>query len=113
VVIVAAKDVFPPKTPQAVVATFVPRSAGQPPYVDLVWDISTDTDFAGYKAYRSESAGSPGESLTTELLVTPTFSDTTISPGRQYYYRISAVDRSGNESPLSDPTSIDTSEPQP
>jgi fibronectin type 3 domain-containing protein len=39
--------------------------------------------------------------VNTELLLTPAFRDMNAVPGRRYFYSVTAVDRSGNESPVS------------
>jgi hypothetical protein len=107
VVGVAAKDVFPPATPQAVVAVLVPAAAGQPAYVDLTWAISPESDLAGYAVYRSEQAGAPGERLTPALLPVPAFRDMSVAPGRRYFYRVTALDTAGNESTPSEAAAVD------
>jgi len=65
--------------------------------VDLSWSISPETDVAGYRVYRSESEGARGDTL-SELLPTPAYRDASVQPGRRYWYSVTAVDRSGNES---------------
>ena len=40
----------------------------------------------------------PGERVNEEILPSPTFRDISVVPGRRYFYRVSAVDRAGNES---------------
>ena len=42
-----------------------------------------------------------GTRLNPELLLTPAFRDMNALPGRRYFYTVAAVDRSGNESPIS------------
>jgi hypothetical protein len=56
---------------------------------------------AGYSVYRSDAQDAPGERVSTETLPSPTFRDISVLPGRRYYYRVSALDRAGNESPRS------------
>jgi hypothetical protein len=107
VVVVAAKDVFPPAMPQTVVAVLVPAAAGEPAYVDLTWAISPEADLAGYAVYRSEQAGAPGERLTPALLPVPAFRDMSVTPGRRYFYRVTALDTAGNESPPSEAATVD------
>ena len=96
--VISAKDVFPPATPQGVEAVVVPATAGTPAYVELAWDISPEADLAGYTVYRSEQPDTEGQRSNAELLPAPTFRDISVAPGRRYYYRVAAVDRSGNES---------------
>ena len=42
-----------------------------------------------------------GTRLNPELLLTPAFRDMNAVPGHRYFYTVTAVDRSGNESPAS------------
>jgi hypothetical protein len=100
-VTLAARDVFPPAAPQGLVAVFVPAQGGEPAHLELSWGISPETDLAGYNVYRSEQANVQAPRLNPELLLTPAFQDTSAAPGRTYFYRVTAVDRSGNESDAS------------
>ncbi len=102
--VVAPRDTFPPAAPKGLVAVLVPATPAAPAHIELSWAISPETDWAGYHVYRSEQgpeAPGPGERLTRELLLAPTFRDMGVLPGRRYTYRVTAVDRAGNESPLS------------
>jgi hypothetical protein len=94
-------DVFPPAAPQGLVVVFVPPVGGAPAHIELSWAINSETDVAGYNVYRSDQEDSPGTSLNPELLLTPAFRDMNAVPGRRYLYTVTAVDRSGNESPAS------------
>jgi hypothetical protein len=102
---ITPKDVFPPPAPQDLVAAFVPAAGGAPAYLDLSWSINAATDIAGYNVYRSEDPARPGTRVNSELLLTPAFRDMNAVPGRTYFYTVTAVDRSGNESPASPPAS--------
>ncbi len=99
--VVTPRDIFPPAEPAGLVVVVVPAMPGAAAHIELSWEISPETDLAGYHVYRSEGSGARGERLTQELLLTPTFRDMSAVPGRRYTYRVSAVDRAGNESPLS------------
>jgi hypothetical protein len=98
---VTPRDVFAPATPQGLVAVMVPAQAGVPAHIELSWAFNPETDIAGYCVYRSEQPNSTGTRLNTELLLTPVFRDMNTVPGRHYLYKITAVDRAGNESPAS------------
>ena len=102
---ITPKDVFPPPAPQNLVAAFVPAAGAAPGYLDLSWSISAATDIAGYNVYRSEDPARPGTRVNSELLLTPAFRDMNAVPGRTYFYTVTAVDRSGNESSASPPAS--------
>jgi hypothetical protein len=98
---VTPRDVFPPAAPTSLEITIVPATPQAPAYVELSWAISPEGDLAGYSVYRREGEDTPGERVSTDILPSPTFRDMSIQPGRRYYYRVSALDRAGNESPKS------------
>ena len=100
-VMITPRDTFPPAAPLGLVVALVPRQGETPAYLGLSWAISPETDVAGYNVYRSEQAGIRGTQLTTDLLLTPAFRDMNVQPGHRYFYTVTAVDRSGNESPVS------------
>jgi hypothetical protein len=102
---ITPKDVFPPPAPQDLVVAFVPAAGETPACLDLSWSINAATDIAGYSVYRSEDSARPGTRQNSELLLTPAFRDMNAAPGRIYFYTVTAVDRSGNESPASPPAS--------
>jgi hypothetical protein len=68
--------------------------------VILNWAASTSSNVAGYKVYRSTTSGGPYTLLTTLGNVT-TISDNTVLSGQTYYYVMTAVDSSNNESSYS------------
>lgn len=100
-VIVTPRDTFPPAVPQGLVVVMIPAQGGVPANLDLSWAISPETDIAGYNVFRSEQEAARGERLNVELLRTPSYRDMSVMPGRRYSYSVTAVDRSGNESPAS------------
>lgn len=99
-VVVSPKDTFPPAPPQNVVAA-VTSPHGGAPAVDLSWSINLENDLAGYRVYRSDTQGARGQLLTTDLLPAPAYRDMSVPQGHQYWYSVTAVDRTGNESGLS------------
>ena len=104
---VPAKDVFSPAAPQTLVAVVTPALAGMPPYVELTWAISPEPDLAGYIVYRADQADEPGQRLNQDLLPAPSFRDTSALPAHRYFYRVTAVDTSGNESAPSSTVAVD------
>jgi hypothetical protein len=112
-IVVAPKDVFPPTAPQRVIILIVPATQTVPAHVELSWDINAKPDLAGYWVYRGEQPDTPGQKLNSQLLLSPTFRDMTAVPGKRYFYRVAAVDRSGNESPLSTPVSAELPRQEP
>lgn len=100
-VVVTPRDTFPPSTPQGLIVTMAPAQGETPAHLELSWAINSETDIAGYNVYRSEQEGTLGTRLNTEVLLTPAFRDMNAVPGRLYFYSVTAVDRTGNESPAS------------
>jgi hypothetical protein len=104
-VTIAPRDTFPPAAPLGLVVAVVPHQGDTPAHLEFSWAISPETDVAGYNVYRGEQAGARGTRLNTELLLTPAFRDMNVQPGHRYFYAVTAVDRSGNESPASEAVS--------
>jgi hypothetical protein len=98
---VTPRDVFPPAAPLGLEAAIVPATPQGGSYVELSWGISPEPDLAGYRVYRSDREDTTGERLNNELLPSPAFRDISVVSGGRYFYRVSAVDRAGNESPMS------------
>ncbi len=98
-VALVVRDTLPPSPPQGLIVVFVPTQGDVAAHFDLSWAISSETDVAGYNVYRSEQVGVLGTRLNTELLPTPAFRDMNVQSGQRYFYSVTAVDRSGNESP--------------
>lgn len=72
--------------------------------VELTWDANDEADLAGYRVYRSSSAGVPtdGTPVSGATPITETsFTDTAVTGGREYHYVVVAVDRDGNASAAS------------
>jgi hypothetical protein len=88
-------DIFPPATPTGLQAVY--SGVGQKPFIDLTWAPNLESDLAGYNVYRHEAGASP--------VKTPSFRDTTVAPGHQYFYSVAAVDEHGNESGRSEEAS--------
>ena len=109
--VVTARDIFPPAAPQGVEAVSMAATTGTPPAIELTWTINTEPDLAGYNVYRSEESERPGEKLNIELLLAPTFRDMSVVPGKTYFYRVGAIDQSGNESALSPAVEAHVPEP--
>jgi hypothetical protein len=59
--------------------------------VILHWDPNTEINLAGYNVYRSLSSGGPFVKKNTSVLTTLGFCDLTVSDGVTYYYQITAV----------------------
>ncbi|WP_432535058.1 pectinesterase family protein [Kineococcus arenarius] len=92
-----------PTTPVDTVAPAAPSSlssrlSGRS--VVLSWTAPADTDVAGYTVQRSTGDGAAVQVATG--VAGTTFTDTTATPGNAYRYAVTAVDASGNASPVSE-----------
>ncbi len=110
-VTVTPLDTFPPAAPQDLVAAVLPGATPSTFVVDLSWSINLETDFAGYRVYRSEQEGERGQLINPDLLPTPAFRDTAVVPGHRYWYTLTALDRAGNESASSSSVAVDIPQP--
>ena len=72
--------------------------------VRVYWDPNREADLAGYFVYRDRTGGTVRK--ISPLLQDRMFTDTTVREGETYRYRVSAVDKSDNESPPSPEASI-------
>lgn len=66
--------------------------------VVLDWDDNNEPDLDGYNVYRSTSSGSGYTKLNGTPLLNSDYTDDTVSNGTMYYYVVTAVDTSENES---------------
>jgi hypothetical protein len=96
---IVAHDIFPPSVPAGLQAVY--SGEGQRPFIDLIWAPVPNADLAGYNVYRSE-AGAAAIKLNSDLIKSPSYRDTAVSPGKTYTYSVSAVDVRGNESQKSE-----------
>jgi hypothetical protein len=85
-------DTFPPSAPASLRA--IPAMGS----IELSWERSPEADVAGYRVYRAIPGGSWERIAAVDL---PGFSDRTVEKGKTYRYAVTAIDRSGNESPRS------------
>lgn len=109
--IVTPKDTFPPTAPQGIVAAVQPGATLGSVAVELSWSINVESDLAGYRVYRSQQDGERGVMLTPELLPSPAYRDNSVQPGQRFWYTVTAVDRSGNESAPSLAVAVDVAQP--
>jgi hypothetical protein len=109
--IVTPEDTFPPAAPQGMVAAVQPGTSPGSVAVELSWSINVESDLAGYRVYRSDQEGARGALLTPELLPSPAYRDNSVESGQRYWYTVTAVDRSGNESAPSVAVSVDVAQP--
>jgi hypothetical protein len=72
--------------------------------VGLNWS-GTGSGIAGYNVYRANTSGGPYSGINSGLDSTTSYTDTLVQAGQTYYYVVTAVDGSGNESAYSNETS--------
>ncbi|HEY8021262.1 MAG TPA: fibronectin type III domain-containing protein [Thermoanaerobaculia bacterium] len=85
-------DRFPPPVPTEVVAL---AESGR---IRIVWRASAAPDIGGYLVYRRQGAAGEFQKLTPAPIPDVQHVDTSVTPGATYTYRVTAVDKSGNES---------------
>jgi hypothetical protein len=110
-VILTPKDTFPPAAPQGIVAAVLTGTVAGKSVVDLSWSINVEADLAGYRVYRNEQQGQRGMLITPELLLTPAYRDSSVAAGQRYWYTVTAVDRTGNESAPSEQIFVELLQP--
>jgi hypothetical protein len=87
-------DRFAPAPPEDLVA--LPQPGG---VVSLVWQASPDRDAVGYLVYRREPGNDAFRKLTPEPIAELKYTDSGLTPGLLFRYRLTAVDGAGNEGP--------------
>jgi len=92
-------DITPPAAP-----TGLTTSAGNE-MVLLFWNDNTEDDVNGYDVYRSTTSGSEYSRQNVSLLSNPEYTDNSVINGVTYYYVVTAVDTSSNESEYSNQAS--------
>jgi hypothetical protein len=93
----ALSDTFAPAVPTGLAA--IPSGTATAPAIDLSWQANNESDLAGYNLYRRTSGAF--QRVNSAPTLGPAFSDTTVTTGTTYTYRVTAVDNTGNESPPS------------
>jgi fibronectin type 3 domain-containing protein len=92
-------DKFAPSAPEGI------RIGPAPGRLSLFFAANPEADIAGYNIFRSIDPNLPRErwnKLNSELHTKTTFLDEKVESGKQYYYYLTAVDKSGNVSPPSE-----------
>jgi hypothetical protein len=74
--------------------------------VSLAWNNNTEEDLQGYNIYRSTTSGSGHSKLNGTVLIDPQYTDNTVVGGETYYYVVTAVDTSWNQSDNSNEVSF-------
>ncbi len=107
-VTVTPVDKVPPAPPKGVVALADTAT------VRLSWALSPELDVASYRVYRSLSPRDKPEQISGDIPADePFFVDRQVRKAQTFFYRVSAVDSSGNESELSNAVSARVSDAEP
>ncbi|MCK4430951.1 MAG: hypothetical protein KAW19_06575, partial [Candidatus Aminicenantes bacterium] len=93
---ISAKDTFAPASVAGLVSV-----AGKD-VIALSWDASKEEDLAGYQVWRKVEGEDEFVLLTFEPIRENSYSDITVEKNTRYYYAITVVDESGNESQKSE-----------
>ncbi len=105
---VTVRDTLPPPTPTGVQTALVTNSTGTS--VRVSWSSVFADDLAGYRIYRSSDAGATFTKVGEASAGANSFLDDSAVAGTTYAYRVTSVDRYGNEAPASASVSIDVPE---
>ena len=92
---VTVPDTVPPLPPVGLTATPGKRK------ITLTWTANVEPDLAGYNVYRSSTSGGTYTKLNASLLTTTTYVNSGLTSGSTWFYRVTAVDTSNNESAVS------------
>jgi hypothetical protein len=95
--IIVQQDTVSPATPTNV------RSDPGEAVINVRWDAVSEPDLYGYVVYR-RTPGTSYSRTSSHMVYTTSYTDTTIQGGQAYYYAVTAIDNSGNESGLSTET---------
>jgi hypothetical protein len=96
---VSPQDTYPPSAPANITV------AAAPGRLSIFFPANPEPDVVGYNIYRSTDPNLPKDrwnKLNPGLLTRTPFQDERVESGQRYYYYLTAVDRAGNVSPLSE-----------
>jgi hypothetical protein len=68
--------------------------------IKITWESNAEADLAGYNLYKSSSENGPFGVVNSQALLCPWYFDEML-PGAMTFYKVTAVDESGNESAYS------------
>ena len=99
-------DTTPPAAPTGLTATAVSHSQ-----IDLDWNNNTEPDLDHYHVYRSTTSGFPCDGSTfLDETTSSEYPDMSVDDNTTYYYKVTAVDTSSNESDPSNEANATTPE---
>jgi hypothetical protein len=80
-------------------------SGAQPHFVSLTWS-ETSSGVVGYNVYSSTQPSGPYSKLNSAPVGTMAYTDNTVQSGQTYYYWVTALDSSGDESAFSSDVAV-------
>ncbi len=92
ILVVSAKDVFPPAPPKGVLLVTGPD------ILSLSWDANQESDFGGYRVWKRKEGEPEFVVLMEKPFLENTYTDSAVEKNIRYYYAITSMDTSGNES---------------
>ena len=95
---ITPEDSFSPAAPQNIV------SLSQEGTARILWDANRELDLSGYFVYKG--TGPDRLQKSSPLITISNYQDRHVESGSTYYYRISAIDQAGNESPPSETVEV-------
>jgi predicted small lipoprotein YifL len=95
VIEILIEDTFAPAPPLGLVSVAAEN------FISISWDANQDEDLAGYRVWRKVEGEAEYVLLTPETILENAYNDSTVEKNKRYYYAITALDESGNESPKS------------
>ncbi len=99
-------DTIPPSIPTGLSVVSVSETT-----IELTWDANAESDLKSYNVKRSTQQGGSYEIIATS--VTSSYTDTNLTTETTYYYVVSAIDHSSNESDDSQEVSAKTLQVMP
>ncbi|MEJ2722908.1 MAG: FG-GAP-like repeat-containing protein, partial [bacterium] len=80
--------------------------------MEVFWSKSVTVDVRRYLVYRSNVSGGPYTQVSVDPLEHCVFLDEGLAPSTRYFYTVTAVDKSGNESVYAPELTVSTNPPQ-
>jgi hypothetical protein len=104
---ITPQDTFPPAPPAGL------KTIAGAGFISLSWESNPEADLAGYRVWRKSPAEADFRLLTETPLLETNYNDRTVHPGVIYNYALTALDKSGNESPRGTPVAETARSPRP
>ncbi len=86
-------DTLPPSIPTDITAT------GGSGLIELAWTPNNELDLLGYNVYRSNSSAGSFVKLNSSVITTSAYTDNNLTGNTTYFYTVTAIDSSNNQSP--------------